>query len=205
MLCGRWSPKARHRTPPPLTLLDSTCIIVGIIIGAGFYETTPQVARGAGGVAALLAAWLLRGVVSLVGALCYAELSAAYPRDGGEYVFLTRAFGRRAGFLFAWRILGRAAGNIGAIAYVFARYGAATAPAAARPPCVRGVRDRRGARPDRRQRHRAADGQMERKLLTGAKVVGAGGLCRGVTVRGSQQPRRGRRRSLLPLRLPTSR
>src|SRR5688500_2400942 len=78
-----------------LTLLDSTSIIVGIIIGAGFYETTPQVARAVGGVGAVLAVWLLGGAISLVGALCYAELTSAYPRDGGEYVFLTRAFGRR--------------------------------------------------------------------------------------------------------------
>jgi amino acid transporter len=113
------APSPRRR----LTLLDCTCIIVGIIIGAGFYETTPQVARGAGGAAALLAVWLVGGAVSLVGALCYAELTAAYPRDGGEYVFLTRAFGRRAGFLFAWAGFWVVRpGNIGAMGYVFARY-----------------------------------------------------------------------------------
>src|SRR5438552_17311448 len=76
-----------------LTLLDSASIIVGVIIGAGFYETTPQVARSVGGTSALLAVWLIGGAVALVGALCYAELTTAYPRDGGEYVFLTRAFG----------------------------------------------------------------------------------------------------------------
>ena len=106
-----------------LTLLDSTCIIVGIIIGAGFYESTPRVAASVGGTGPLLAVWLLGGAVALVGALCYAELSAAYPRDGGEYVFLTRAFGRRAGFLFAWGGFWVVRpGNIGAMAYVFARY-----------------------------------------------------------------------------------
>ena len=106
-----------------LTLLDSTCIIVGIIIGAGFYESTPQVARAVGGLVPLLGVWLLGGAVSLVGALCYAELTAAYPRDGGEYVFLTRAFGPRTGFLFAWGGFWVVRpGNIGAMAYVFARY-----------------------------------------------------------------------------------
>ena len=115
-------------TPHPaprrqLTLFDSTCIIVGIIIGAGFYQTTPQVARSVGGMVPLLAVWLIGGAVALIGALCYAELTAAYPHDGGEYVFLTRAFGRRAGFLFAWGGFWVVRpGNIGAMAYVFARY-----------------------------------------------------------------------------------
>ena len=106
-----------------LTLLDSTCIIVGIIIGAGFYASTPQVARSVGGFWPLLGAWLLGGAISLAGALCYAELTSAYPRDGGEYVFLARAFGPRAGFLFAWAGFWVVRpGNIGAMAYVFARY-----------------------------------------------------------------------------------
>ena len=112
-----------------LTLLDSTSIIVGIIIGAGFYETTPQVARAVGGVGPVLAVWLLGGAISLVGALCYAELTSAYPRDGGEYVFLTRAFGRRVGFLFAWGGFWVVRpGNVGAMAYVFARYAHQLAP-----------------------------------------------------------------------------
>src|SRR4051812_47005435 len=84
-----------------LTLLDTTCIIVGIIIGAGFFETPPQIAA-AGGTGLLMALWVAGGAMALVGALCYAELAAAYPRDGGEYVFLTQAFGRRIGFLYAW-------------------------------------------------------------------------------------------------------
>src|SRR5437762_10981261 len=106
-----------------LTLFDSVCIIVGIIIGAGFYETTPQVARSVGGMVPLLVVWLAGGAVALLGALCYAELTAAYPHDGGEYVFLTRAFGPRTGFLFGWAGFWVVRpGNIGAMAYVFARY-----------------------------------------------------------------------------------
>src|SRR5258705_8252817 len=70
-----------------------------------------------------MAVGLVGGAVSLLGALCYAELTSAYPRDGGEYVFLTRAFGRRAGFLFAWGGFWVVRpGNIGVMAYVFARY-----------------------------------------------------------------------------------
>src|SRR5687768_5344078 len=82
-----------------LTLLDSTSIIVGIIIGSGIYEASPLIARSVPGPAALLGAWLAGGFFALVGSLCYAELATAYPAEGGDYVYLTRAFGRRMGFL----------------------------------------------------------------------------------------------------------
>ena len=112
-----------------LTLLDSTSIIVGIIIGAGFFETPPQIAAGAGGPALLMALWAAGGAMALVGALCYAELAGAYPRDGGEYVFLTRAYGRRVGFLYAWSWFWVVRpGNLGAMAYVFARYASELVP-----------------------------------------------------------------------------
>ena len=106
-----------------LTLFDSTCIIVGIIIGAGIYETSPMIAGCAAGPAWLIGFWLLGGLLSLIGALCYAELATAYPKQGGDYVYLTRAYGRAPGFLFAWAQLWVVRpGSIGAMAYVFARY-----------------------------------------------------------------------------------
>ena len=106
-----------------LTLLDSTCIIVGIIIGAGIYRSSPEIAGLAPNAVWLLALWLLGGALSLVGALCYAELATAYPHEGGDYVYLTRAFGRTVGFLFAWCQLWIVRpGSIGAMAYAFAEY-----------------------------------------------------------------------------------
>jgi len=106
-----------------LTLFDSTCIIVGIIIGAGIYESSPLIASNVPDVAALVGVWLLGGVLSLVGALCYTELATSYPRSGGDYVYVTRAFGRWAGFLFAWiQLWVVRPGSIGAMAYIFARY-----------------------------------------------------------------------------------
>lgn len=114
---------------PQLTLFDCTCIIVGIIIGAGIFEATPNIARSVASPLMLLAAFALGGVISLIGALCYAELATAYPREGGDYVFLTRAYGRRTGFLFAWSEFWVVRpGNIGAMAYVFARYAAELYP-----------------------------------------------------------------------------
>ncbi len=106
-----------------LTLYDSTCIIVGIIIGAAIYRSSPDIAAKAPNVAALTGLWLLGGALSLLGALCYAELATAYPKEGGDYVYLTRALGRPVGFLFAWCQLWIVRpGSIGAMAYAFADF-----------------------------------------------------------------------------------
>jgi amino acid transporter len=106
-----------------LSLLDSTSIIVGIIIGATIYESSPLIAASVPNAACLLGIWALGGGLSLIGALCYAELGAAYPRAGGDYVYLTRGLGRTVGFLFAWAQFWIVRpGSVGAMAYVFADY-----------------------------------------------------------------------------------
>jgi APA family basic amino acid/polyamine antiporter len=106
-----------------LTLFDSICIIVGIIIGAGIYETAPTVAGCLGSGPGLLAIWLAGGMLALTGALCYAELATAYPRQGGDYVYLTRAYGRWAGYMFGWSQLAVVRpGDIALMAFIFARY-----------------------------------------------------------------------------------
>ncbi|MEN8254672.1 MAG: amino acid permease [Verrucomicrobiota bacterium] len=106
-----------------LSLFDSTCIIVGIIVGAGIYETTPMVAACMGGWGGVMAVWLAGGLLALCGALCYAELATTYPRQGGDYVYLNRAYGRWAGFLFGWSQLAVIRPcDIALMAFVFARY-----------------------------------------------------------------------------------
>ncbi len=106
-----------------LTLLDSTCIIVGIIIGAGIYRSSPDVAQQMPNGWWLLFCWFLGGVLSLIGSLCYAELVTAYPHEGGDYVFSSRAFGKPFGFLFAWSQFWIVRpGSIGVMAYAFAEY-----------------------------------------------------------------------------------
>jgi basic amino acid/polyamine antiporter, APA family len=106
-----------------LSLFDSTCLIVGIIIGAGIYEVVPDVAKGAPYWWAFLGIWIVGGLISLCGALGYAELATAYPKEGGDYVYLTRAYGRWAGFLFGWLQLAVVRpGDIAAMAFIFARY-----------------------------------------------------------------------------------
>jgi len=106
-----------------LSLFDSTCIIVGIIIGAGIYETAPTVAQCLGSAPGILGLWLLGGFLALAGALCYAELATAIPREGGDYVYLTRAYGPWVGFLFGWSQLAVVRpGDIALMAFIFARY-----------------------------------------------------------------------------------
>ena len=112
-----------------LTLFDSTSVIVGIIIGAGIYQTAPEIARNASSEWGVLGLWIFGGILSLCGALCYAELATAYPRQGGDYVYLTRAYGKRAGFLFGWlQLLIVRPGDIAVMAFAFATYGVSILP-----------------------------------------------------------------------------
>jgi basic amino acid/polyamine antiporter, APA family len=87
---------------PTLSVFDATMITVGIVIGAGIFQTPSLVAGIAGSPTLMLTAWVLGGVLSLVGALTYAELATTYPSAGGDYTFLTRAYGKNVSFLFAW-------------------------------------------------------------------------------------------------------
>ncbi|MEE2844257.1 MAG: amino acid permease [Planctomycetota bacterium] len=85
-----------------LSAFDGACIIVGIIIGAGIYQTTPMVAANAGSVQWILGIWALGGCLALVGALCYVELAMTVTHDGGEYAYLVKAYGKETGSFFAW-------------------------------------------------------------------------------------------------------
>ncbi len=106
-----------------LSLFDSTCLIVGIIIGVGIYQMAPDVAKGALSWWGVLAIWIVGGLLSLCGALGYAELASMYPREGGDYVYLSRAYGKWAGFLFGWIQLAVVRpGDIAVLAFAFATY-----------------------------------------------------------------------------------
>ena len=114
---------APERPRQQLSLFDSVCIIVGTIIGAGIFETTPDVAKNVDGAALLLLMWIAGGLIAMSGALCFGELTTTYPEEGGDYVYLNRAYGGWLGFLFVWaQFWIIRPGNIGAMAFVFARY-----------------------------------------------------------------------------------
>lgn len=90
------------RTTRRLSPVGAVAIIVGIVIGAGIFKTPSMVAGVTGDAGWMIVAWILGGVISLAGALCYAELATTYPHAGGDYHFLGRAFGRQVSFLYAW-------------------------------------------------------------------------------------------------------
>src|ERR671913_1269104 len=108
---------------PVLSVFDGAMIVVGIVIGAGIFRTPSMVAGVTGSVEWMLTAWLLGGVLSLIGALCYAELASTFPNAGGDYHFLTRAYGRDISFFFAWaRVAVITTGSIALLAFVFGDY-----------------------------------------------------------------------------------
>jgi basic amino acid/polyamine antiporter, APA family len=108
---------------PVLSVFDGAMIIVGIVIGAGIFRTPSMVAGITGSVDWMLTAWVLGGVLTLIGALCYAELASTFPNAGGDYHFLTRAYGRDVSFFFAWaRVAVITTGSIALLAFVFGDY-----------------------------------------------------------------------------------
>ncbi|MFN9807042.1 MAG: APC family permease [Betaproteobacteria bacterium] len=108
---------------PVLSVFDGVMIIVGIIIGGGIFTFPPMVAGMTGSLEWMYGAWVLGAVLALVGALCYAELATAFPNAGGDYHFLTRAYGKDLSFFFAWaRELVITTGSIALLAFVFGDY-----------------------------------------------------------------------------------
>src|SRR5271155_1221768 len=85
-----------------LGLWSATAIVIGDTIGTGIFLVTSDMARAAGSVALVFAAWIIGGLIVLCGAFCYAELGAAFPKAGGPYVYLSRGLGPLWGFLFGW-------------------------------------------------------------------------------------------------------
>ena len=108
---------------PVLSVFDAVMIITGLVIGGGIFAFPPLVAGMTGSVEWMFAAWILGALLALIGALCYAELATAFPNAGGDYHFLTRAYGRDVSFFFAWaRVTVISTGAIALLAFVFGDY-----------------------------------------------------------------------------------
>ncbi len=106
-----------------LAFTDAIAMIVGIVIGAGIFQTPSLVAANVSNGQWLILLWVLGGVMSLIGALCYGELATAYPHPGGNYYYLMRAFGKNIAFLFAWaRMAVIQTGSIALLAFVLGDY-----------------------------------------------------------------------------------
>lgn len=87
---------------PSLGLMDATMIVAGSMIGSGIFIVSADITRQVGSAGWLIAVWLITGFMTLTAALSYGELSAMYPKAGGQYVYLKEAFNPLAGFLYGW-------------------------------------------------------------------------------------------------------
>jgi len=106
-----------------LGLFDSTMMMVGIVIGSGIFTTTGIMAQYIPSAGLILLAWTAVGLLMLAGALTYAELGAAMPEAGGQYVYLREAYGHLYGFLFGWILFFvTMSGSIAALGAAFAEY-----------------------------------------------------------------------------------
>jgi APA family basic amino acid/polyamine antiporter len=114
---------AKPEPHPVLGLREAMALIVGVVIGAGIFKAPSMVAGMTGSPQWMFAAWALGGVMSIIGALCYAELASAYANAGGDYHFLRRAYGSSVSFLFAWaRFSVITTGSIALLSFVFGDY-----------------------------------------------------------------------------------
>lgn len=125
-----------HTDPHPepqlhrgLTLAHTISLVVGAVIGTGVFLKAAVMAQTVGSPSLVLWAWVLAGLLSMAGALTYAELGALLPHAGGEYVYLLEAYGEAPAFLFGWmRFVMGSAGSIASLAVGFATFLAAVLP-----------------------------------------------------------------------------
>lgn len=113
-----------------LGLLDTSFLVIGAVVGSGIFMTPGLIAAGLPSPGLLLTVWLAGGLVTLCGALSFAELGAMYPQAGGQYVYLREAYGPSAAFLFGWAFFGFImCGGLAALAVAFAEFLGSFVPA----------------------------------------------------------------------------
>jgi amino acid transporter len=115
--------------PKSFNYFDGVCLTIGLILGVGIYEAPPLIAASAGSEGGVYFFWILGALLSMAGVLCYVELASAYPREGGDYYFLKRAYGPAAGFAYGWsQIWLIRPGAIAAVSFPVASYLKVTLP-----------------------------------------------------------------------------
>ncbi|MEY3591362.1 MAG: hypothetical protein RLZZ38_318 [Bacteroidota bacterium] len=118
-----------EQTPKKLGLLDATLLVSGSMIGSGIFIVSTLMLRDIGSPAWLLVLWILTGLITIFAALSYGELAGMMPNAGGQYVYIQRAYGKMASFLYGWTVFTVIqTGVIAAVAVAFAKYTAVFFP-----------------------------------------------------------------------------
>ncbi len=115
---------------PSLGLLDATMIVAGSMIGSGIFIVSADITSSVGSAGWLIAVWLITGFMTLTAALSYAELSAMYPKAGGQYVYLKESYNPLMGFLYGWSFFAVIqTATIAAVGVAFSKFAAYLIPA----------------------------------------------------------------------------
>src|SRR6476469_1191285 len=106
-----------------LGLLDATMIVAGSMIGSGIFIVSADITRNVGSSGWLIFVWIITGFMTLTAALSYGELSAMFPKAGGQYVYLREAYNPFIGFLYGWSFFAVIqTGTIAAVAVAFGKF-----------------------------------------------------------------------------------
>jgi APA family basic amino acid/polyamine antiporter len=112
-----------HEFQKRLGLFDTAMLVAGSMIGSGVYIVSAGILRDTGGAGWLMAAWTLAGIMTVLGALAYAELAAMMPHAGGQYIYLREAYSPLLGFLYGWTSFTVIqTGTIAAVGVAFAKF-----------------------------------------------------------------------------------
>lgn len=113
-----------------LGLLDGTMLVVGSMIGSGIFIVSADIARQVGSTGWLILIWLISGIITMIAAVSYGELSAMFPNAGGQYVYLKEAYNKLIAFLYGWSFFAVIqTGTIAAVGVAFSKFTAYLIPA----------------------------------------------------------------------------
>jgi len=117
--------QANTQFKPTLGLMDATMIVAGSMIGSGIFIVSADITRNVGSAGWLIAVWLITGFMTLTAALSYGELSAMFPKAGGQYVYLKESYNPLVGFLYGWSFFAVIqTGTIAAVGVAFCKFAA---------------------------------------------------------------------------------
>lgn len=106
-----------------LNLKDAVSIVAGSMIGSGIFIVSAEISRQTNSVILLLLCWILAGITTLCGALCYGELSSTIPDEGGQYVFLKKIYSEKLAFIYGWTLFAVIqTGTLAAVNIAFAKF-----------------------------------------------------------------------------------